>query len=47
MNPYTKLVTCEQCGGRFMDDCGDSFCSSSCEREYESEQETEEEEDEN
>jgi hypothetical protein len=34
--PNTHRVTrCEQCGHRFIDECGDSFCSSSCEREYE------------
>ena len=32
-----RSTTCEQCGRRFQDDCGDSFCSSSCEREWESE----------
>jgi hypothetical protein len=29
-----RSTTCVQCGGSFMDDCGDSFCSSSCEKEY-------------
>lgn len=32
-----RSTTCEVCGKGFMDDCGDSFCSSSCEREYERE----------
>lgn len=31
------MVNCEWCGKRFMDDCGDAFCSSSCERQYENE----------
>lgn len=35
-NTY-RYTTCAQCGDRFKDDCGDSFCSSSCEREYERE----------
>lgn len=34
---YHRQVTCEYCGTRFMDDCGDSFCSSTCERLYENE----------
>jgi hypothetical protein len=37
-----RSTTCVQCGRGFMDDCGDAFCSSSCEREYERENETEE-----
>jgi hypothetical protein len=31
------MENCEWCGKRFMSDCGDSFCSSSCERQYERE----------
>lgn len=31
----TRVVTCENCGRSFKDDCGDSFCSASCEREWE------------
>jgi hypothetical protein len=34
----TRTVDCIVCGRGFRDDCGDSFCSSSCEREYESNQ---------
>jgi hypothetical protein len=30
-----RSATCVQCGRGFSDDCGDSFCSSSCERHYE------------
>jgi hypothetical protein len=37
-----RSTTCVQCGRGFIDDCGDAFCSSSCEREYERENETEE-----
>lgn len=32
-----RPTTCMQCDRTFMDDCGDSFCSDSCEREYENE----------
>lgn len=32
-----RSTMCVICGSRFMDDCGDSVCSSSCEREYERE----------
>jgi hypothetical protein len=37
-----RSTTCVVCGSHFMDDCGDAFCSSSCERAYEEENETEE-----
>jgi hypothetical protein len=37
-----RLVSCIVCGKNFVDDCGDAFCSSSCENAYESENETEE-----
>jgi hypothetical protein len=30
-----RMATCEWCGKRFADDCGDSFCSSSCENSAE------------
>lgn len=41
------MVTCPQCGKRFMSDCGPDFCSSSCENQYEREhsEDYEEEED--
>lgn len=32
-----RHTTCVVCGRGFMDDCGDVFCSGSCEREYERE----------
>jgi hypothetical protein len=32
-----RSTTCVQCGKGFMDDCGDSFCSSSCEDRYDRE----------
>jgi hypothetical protein len=32
-----RSETCVQCGKGFMDDCGDSFCSSSCERQWDDE----------
>lgn len=32
-----RYTNCAQCGDRFRDDCGDVFCSGSCEREYERE----------
>lgn len=32
-----RYTNCEWCGKRFVDDCGDSFCSSSCENQYEEE----------
>lgn len=32
-----RSETCIVCGHGFMDDCGDVFCSSSCERTYERE----------
>lgn len=32
-----RMATCEQCGNRFLDDCGDIFCSSRCEREWDKE----------
>lgn len=32
-----RYTDCVVCGSRFKDDCGDSFCSSSCERDYERE----------
>lgn len=38
---YVRTVYCVVCGRGFSDDCGDAFCSSSCEREYEQEQEQE------
>jgi hypothetical protein len=34
-----RHTTCAVCGKGFMDDCGDSFCSSHCERQYEKEHE--------
>jgi hypothetical protein len=34
-----RHTTCEVCGKGFMDDCGDVFCSSYCERQYEREHE--------
>lgn len=34
-----RSTTCEQCGKRFMDDCGDAFCSPSCENTYNSDHE--------
>lgn len=33
----TRIVHCEVCGKGFSDDCGENFCSSSCERKYEDE----------
>lgn len=30
-----RYTNCEWCGRRFVDDCGDSFCSSSCTNQYE------------
>jgi hypothetical protein len=30
-----RYTICEQCGRRFKDDCGDSFCSGRCESEWE------------
>jgi hypothetical protein len=30
-----RYTNCEYCGRRFVDDCGDSFCSSSCTNNYE------------
>jgi hypothetical protein len=30
-----RHTSCVVCGKGFMDDCGDSVCSSSCERQYE------------
>jgi hypothetical protein len=33
------MENCEWCGKRFMSDCGDSFCSSSCENAFEKEHE--------
>ena len=41
-----RMVTCENCGARFKDDCGDAFCSYSCEREWERENEEESDDDE-
>jgi hypothetical protein len=32
-----RHTRCEHCGKGFMDDCGDAFCSASCERAYERE----------
>jgi hypothetical protein len=32
-----RYTTCAVCGNRFKDDCGESFCSSSCERKYDDE----------
>lgn len=32
-NTY-RYTNCEVCGRRFKDDCGDSFCSSSCSDKY-------------
>jgi hypothetical protein len=32
-----RMESCSVCGKGFMSDCGDVFCSSSCEREYERE----------
>lgn len=32
-----RMSICEYCGKRFMDECGDSFCSSRCERQWENE----------
>jgi hypothetical protein len=32
-----RHTRCEHCGKGFMDDCGDAFCSASCERQYEQE----------
>lgn len=45
MNDYNtyRYTNCEWCGRRFKDDCGDSFCSSSCERQYEEDQREDEE----
>lgn len=31
---YVWSIECNYCGRSFRDDCGDSFCSSSCEREW-------------
>jgi hypothetical protein len=31
----TRRVECVVCGSRFNDDCGDVFCSSSCEEKHE------------
>lgn len=41
---YIRYVSCEYCGTRFTDDCGDVFCSSSCERQWENDNREEEEE---
>lgn len=30
-----RYTRCECCGVRFMDDCGDAFCSSTCEEQWE------------
>jgi hypothetical protein len=35
LDAYTRHVNCHVCGKGFRDDCGDIFCSSSCERQYE------------
>lgn len=32
-----RSTQCAQCGTYFMDDCGDVFCSGSCEEQWESE----------
>lgn len=35
-----RYTTCAYCGKGFKDDCGDVFCSGSCERMWERENET-------
>lgn len=37
MHEGYSMENCEWCGKRFMSDCGDAFCSSSCERAYKNE----------
>lgn len=32
-----RYILCAQCGKEFRDDCGDVFCSGSCESQYERE----------
>lgn len=34
MDQGQAIVRCAQCGKRFRDDCGDNFCSSSCETQW-------------